>query len=451
MTIGKIVQYGTNMTTDAANKHRREMIEKTLATYKERGERKTLSIEYRGVDTALEVIRIHPKYLLLNHDNSRLSAQLMDHPKRATVEDDPTSSEAQEVLASLLRKTERFNKLKEELKELSQQNPGLVSRDGLLINGNTRVVALRDLGVEGVDVAVLPADAMAKDFLDLEMSLQMRRLTHQDYTFTNELLLIDKYRNAGHTEKEFAKKMGWIRGWKKKVDEASQLLQLVKEIRKLGDPPLGFEVFDSKSQHLKDLNEEYHNMAQVDVEAANNMKWGRVAAMFLGVNKDQTRVIDPEFFEEDVLKRVSKNSRVVQVLDTFKKVKVDDDLDELLGNSSKTEEALDLRSFAKKIISDLMDPNGNISKDLTAELQEIHNAIRLGAEATITKGKREKLLLEPADVLQETRISLEGVLTSFAEVSQLKDFDSKKFEYELSKVSNCISELSAEFNKLKNK
>lgn len=439
------------MTTDATNKLRREMIEKTLATYKERGEKKTLSIEYRGVDTALEVIRIHPKYLLLNHDNSRLSAQLMDHPKRSIVEKDPTSSEAQEVLASLLRKTERFNKLKDELKELSQQNPGLISRDGLLINGNTRVVALRDLGVDGVDVAVLPADAMARDFLDLEMSLQMRRLTHQDYTFTNELLLIDKYRNAGHSEKELAKKMGWIRGWKKKVDEASQLLQLVKEIRKLADPPLGFEIFDSKSQHLKDLNEEYNNMAQADVADANKMKWGRVAAMFLGVNKDQTRVIDPDFFEEDVLKRVAKNSKVIEILDSFKVIKVEDDLDDLLGTSDKAEESLDLRAFAKKIVNELSDSNGNVTKDLTSELQEIHNAIRLGAEATITKGKRDKLLLEPADVLQETRISLESVLTSFSEVSQLKDFDYKKFEYELSKVTACISELSEEFNKLKKK
>lgn len=439
------------MTTDATNKLRYEMIEKTLATYKERGEKKSLSIEYRGVDTILEVIRIHPKYLLLNHDNSRLGAQLMDHPNRDVVENDPTSSQAQEVLASLLRKTERFNKLKEELKELSQQNPGLISRDGLLINGNTRVVALRDLGIEGIDVAVLPADAMSKDFLDLEMSLQMRRLTHQDYTFTNELLLIDKYRSAGHTERELAKKMGWIRGWQKKVNEASQLLQLVKEIRKLSVPPLGYEIFDSKSQHLRDLNEEYNNLAQADVEEANKMKWGRVAAMFLGVNKDQTRVIDSDFFEEDVLKRVAKNSKVVQVLESFKKIKIDDDLDELLGDSDKAEETIDLRSFAKKIITELADPNGNVTKDLTTELQEIHNAIRLGAEATITKGKRDKLLLEPADVLQEVRISLEGVLTSFVEVSQLRDFDSKKFEFELSKVTACISELSVEFNRLKQK
>ena len=439
------------MTTDSANKNRREMIEKTLATYKERGDRKTLSIEYRGVDTSLEVIRINPKFLLLNHDNSRLSAQLLDHPKRSLVEKDPTSSEAQEVLASLLRKTEQFNKLKDQLEELSQQHAGLISRDGLLINGNTRVVALRDLGIDGVDVAVLPTDAMSRDFLDLEMSLQMRRLTHQDYTFTNELLLIDKYRRAGHTEKELAKKMGWINRWKKKVDEASQLLQLVKEIQKLTEPPLGFEIFDSKSQHLRDLNEEYNNTAQVDLVEANNMKWGRVAAMFLGVNKDQTRAIDPNFFEEEVLKRVAKDSKVSEVLDKFKVVKVEDNLDDLLGDSETSEESLDLRAFAKKIVTDLTDSAGNVSKDLTSELQEIHSAIRLSAEAIITQNKREKLLLEPAGVLRETRISLESVLTSFSEVSKLKDFDSATFKYELSRVSTCVTELNEEFKKLKKK
>jgi hypothetical protein len=145
--------------TEISNQYRREQIAKLLASYKESGERKSLPIEYRGETKVLEIIRIDPKVLLLNPNNSRLAAQLHDHHQKKVVQDHPTSEEAQEVLASLLRNTERFVKLKEELKEFKQQNPGLISRDGLLINGNTRVVALRDIGAEGVDVAVLPEDA----------------------------------------------------------------------------------------------------------------------------------------------------------------------------------------------------------------------------------------------------------------------------------------------------
>ena len=444
----KSKKIGTIMTNET-NKQRREMIFKSLQTYKDSGQKKTLSIEYRGVDTALEVIRIHPKYLLLNHDNSRLSAQLMDHPLLAQVEKNPTSSDAQEVLASLLRKTERFNKLKDELSDLKQQNPGLISRDGLLINGNTRVVALRDLGEDGVDVAVLPEDAMARDFLDLEMSLQMRKLTHQDYTFTNELLLIEKYKNAGHTEKELVKKMGWGRNGKKKVREASQLLGLVNEIRGNSTVPLAYEVFDSKSQHLKDLNEEFNNTSQHDLAEANQMKWSRVASMFLGINKDQTRVIKPGFFEEDVIKRLEPNSKASTLLNSLKKVNVESDEHDLLLGAPEESEKIDAKELAKKIITSVVDENGFLTKELPQEYQDIHKAIRLGTEATITQGKREKLLLEPADVLNETRISLESILDAFADVSKLKEFDAKKFEFELLKVTKCISELTEDFYKLK--
>ncbi len=432
--------------TNVTDQHRRDAITNSLAVYKERGERKTLSIDYRGVDTALEVITIPPELLLLNHDNSRLSAQLFDHPQRAVVEQQPSSDEAQTILGNLLKKTERYGKLKDELKE-KQENPGLITREGLLINGNTRVVALRELGAAGVEVAVLPLDALPSDFLDLEMSLQMRRLTHQDYTFTNELLLMEKYKKFGHSDKELGTKMGWFRNWKKKVDKASQLLQLVKEIRVLTTPPLAFDVFDSKSQHLKDLNEQFQAMAAVDIREANRMKWGRVVAMFLGINKDQTRVIDDNFFEEDVLKRLGGDLEVAKLLDGYKKIPSDDNLSTIFPDDGDASEQIDLRDLAKKVISDLSDGEGYVSKDLTDELQQVHTAIRLATEESITKGKREKLLLEPSDVLQETRISIESVVDSFSEVCRLKGFNAGRFEYQLHKVQKSLDDLSKEFKK----
>jgi hypothetical protein len=83
----------------------------------------------------------------------------------------------------------------------------------------------------GIDVAVLPDDADDAAILDLEMSLQMVQLVHQDYTFTNELLLLDKCKKLNYTDKQIAEKMKWSRGWQKKLDERFQLLKLINEIR----------------------------------------------------------------------------------------------------------------------------------------------------------------------------------------------------------------------------
>lgn len=438
--------------TNLTNQHRRDAIAKSLAVYKESNQRKTESIEYRGKDTPLEVITIKPEFLLLNHDNSRLSAQLFDHPKRSIVEQQPTSDEAQKILAELLRSTDQYSRLRDELKAMGQLHPGLISRDGLLINGNTRVAALREIGVEGVEVAVLPEDAVSSDFLDLEMSLQMRRLTHQDYTFTNELLLMDKYRKFGHTDKQLAKKMGWIRRSEKKLAEATQLLNLVKEIRNQSNPPIAFSVFDRMSQHLKDLNTEYQIMALTDFREAERMKWGRVAAMFLSINKDQTRAIDDEFYEEDVIKRLDGDPSVIKFFEDYKKVEpVEDGLSSILGSDQTDSEKIDIQLFAKKVMSELVDESGHIAKDLTPELQKVREAIRVASDALIIKGKRKEAAQAPSEILSETRISLEEVVMQFSEVSKLPGFDPKRFEFHLKKVHKSLEDLTKEYEKFQAK
>jgi hypothetical protein len=331
---------------------------------------------------------------------------------------------------------------------MGQQHPGLISRDGLLINGNTRVAALREIGAEGVEVAVLPEDAVSSDFLDLEMSLQMRRLTHQDYTFTNELLLMDKYRKFGHSDKQLAKKMGWIRRSEKKLAEATQLLDLVKGIRSQSNPPIAFSVFDRMSQHLKDLNTEYQIMALTDFREAERMKWGRVAAMFLSINKDQTRAIDDEFFEEDVLKRLDGDPSIVKFFEDYKKIEPPKDgLDGLLGDGQTDSEKIDIQQFAKKVISELVDESGHIAKDLTPELQKVREAIRVATDALIIKGKRKEAAQAPSEILSETRISLEEVVMQFSEVSKLPGFDPQRFEFHLKKVQKSLEDLTKEYEK----
>lgn len=436
------------------NQYRKEQILKSLSVYhdeQDKGLKKTLTVEYRGSSHILPVIRIDPNVLLLNHNNNRLSAQLLDHPEREIVYKNSTSEGAQTVLADLLSKTDEFKNLKDELDQIGQQNPGLITRSGLLVNGNTRVVALRQLGKTGVDVAVLPDDADDAAILDLEMFLQMVHLTHQDYTFTNELLLLEKCKKLGNTPKQIADKMKWSRGWQKKIDEKFQLLKLINEIRALSPTPLAYQVFDTKSQHLKDLNDEYESLKTHDLAAANRMKWSRVTAMFLGVNKDQTRAIDEDFVDEDVVRRVDGESPSANLLDGFKKVQIDDGLNDILGGAQPVGEKIDTKALAKSVISSRVDDSGFISNDLNPEFEDLRKKMVLSAEDIITKHKRKTLLATPAEELQEIRESLENVVNVFNEVSDQKGFDAKRFEYELNKANKSLNDLLKKFAKFKEK
>jgi hypothetical protein len=56
----------------------------------------------------------------------------------------------------VLRETEGFERLKVNLAEEDQREAGVVTRAGLLVNGNTRAAALRDIDKQYIRVAVLP-------------------------------------------------------------------------------------------------------------------------------------------------------------------------------------------------------------------------------------------------------------------------------------------------------
>jgi hypothetical protein len=432
------------------DKYRREQIEKLLKDYEDRNEKKSLTIEYRGKERTFPIITIDPNVLLLNHNNNRLAAQLFDHPDKQAVYGNPTSENAQLIISDLLRKTERFKNLQDQLGEFGQQNPGLITRNGLLVNGNTRTVAIRLLNKPGIDVAVLPDDADDTVILDLEMSLQMVELVHQDYTFTNELLLLEKCRKQSYTDKQIASKMKWSKGWQKKLDKRFQLLRLINEIRDYMQPiNLAYAIFDEKSQHLEDLNASYESLKNSDLEAANNMKWTRISAMFLGVNKDQTRAIDEDFLDEDLAKRIDQDSPSKELLDRLKKVHIGDDLDDILGKPDDSSEKVDAKELAKEIIKARVDTDGFITGELSPLLVDLRKKMVLSAEAIITEQKRSNLLATPADQLREIREDLERVVSIFNEVCLQKGFNTGDFEYELKKASKSIEDLQKMFSKFK--
>jgi len=425
---------------------RKDSILLALKDYTDRGEIRTETIEYRGVSRSIEVIRLNSSIPLLNHDNSRIVAQLKVHPQREIVLNDPISSESQGIVASILKLTDKFNDLKTELIDLGQKQPGIITRQGVLINGNTRLVAVREAGIDGFDVAVLPEDATSEDCFDIEMSLQVRKLTHQDYTLTNRLLLIERYLDRGHSNDELIKRMGWKRNAKKELNLHLGLLALIEEVRSINEPPLDYAFFDDKEQMLKDLYKSYENLNSELQDEAQEMKWLRILGMILGVNKDQVRAIDEDFLNYALLKRIEGND-AGDFLSKFKTVRGQDSLDELLGDLETEQSKWNVRAAVGEILKFSLTDLGNLDESKLEDFHELKKQMRTSADFIIDEEKQRQLRSQPSERLSEARMRIEEIADRLPELFRDPSFERGKFEFEAKKALKAIQLLSEEMHR----
>jgi hypothetical protein len=93
-----------------------------------------------------------------------------------------------------------------------QRQPLLITAGGVVVNGNRRLAALRELYDNGskfshfshIDVLVLPADATAEEIVDIEANLQAVPETKLDYDWIGEAQLINRLVNLGRTPAQVA-------------------------------------------------------------------------------------------------------------------------------------------------------------------------------------------------------------------------------------------------------
>ena len=96
------------------------------------------------------------------------------------------------------RTAEEFAALKDSLFREGQTDPGVMTHEGVLVNANTRAVAMRefeDPAKRYIRVAVLPPTAQPSEMALLELRLQMQKELKVDYSLTNELLFIEELSN----------------------------------------------------------------------------------------------------------------------------------------------------------------------------------------------------------------------------------------------------------------
>lgn len=128
------------------------------------------------------------------------------------------SEEAQQAQHQLLYrlalkgKADSVVPVSEVLEAEGQREPLLITAGGVVVNGNRRLAALRELYEQGskfshfshIDVLVLPADATVEEIVDIEANLQAVPETKLDYDWIGEAQLINRLVNLGRTPKVVA-------------------------------------------------------------------------------------------------------------------------------------------------------------------------------------------------------------------------------------------------------
>lgn len=271
------------------------------------------------------VILLSLDAIVLNPNSHRIKAQLSSDPRKTGIDADPFSDASQKVIAELLRDTERFEDLKANLGEVGQTEPGVVTRRGVLVNANTRAVALRDLGKEYIRVAVLPEAADPGDLAKLELALQMRRDFKQDYTFTNQLLFVEDLRkHYGYDDTKVAKAMNLtassdpaeVKKGAKQAAAFMRMLAIIRDLQTRSGGKIPYDFFDDKRQALIDLDIAYEDQKSKDPDGARRMKEARLAGILTGSFYRDLRLIDDEAVGDHLLPAMQTNPDIGDELST---------------------------------------------------------------------------------------------------------------------------------------
>lgn len=289
----------------------RGMVDERLAEVRSQaGTAETVSIDWRGTRRNLDVIDMPVDVLYYNPETHRIKAQRTADPERdALLEEQPWSDEAQHYLHELLKgdpadplqEDPRFGDLKRDLAANAQAEPGIITRSGILVNGNTRRAALRELGEPTIRVGVLPADAGWGDVGQVELALQLRRELKREYSFLNFLLAVDEFVSNGRPTADIARD---FRVHGKTINRAKWILGFINDaIERSVSEVNGQETrlrlidFERNQGQLEELARTYLALEPKDPTAAAKLREGRLLGVIFDFSKTDIRSIEGDFVE----------------------------------------------------------------------------------------------------------------------------------------------------------
>ena len=421
---------------------------------------RTLRIPWRDKTEVFQVIDLPLDLVLLNHRSHRTKAHIESSDDRQVIADEPFSPQAQQAIADVIRTLDGFDELRDNLAEVGQQDDGVITRTGLLVNANRRAVALRDAERDFIQVAVLPADASNSEIDQLELRLQMKRDFREKYTFTNELLFVhDLYVEHNYSTTRIARDLNWatsekpaeLKRGQAKVERSTRMLHYIREIQQRSDHRIKLTFFDDKQQSLLELDEQLESVGDTDDISRSEIYDMRMIGMLLEMGYKPLRQMDA-YFMNDYLYDLLSEDEYLGIAADFLADQVPETLENLPGLEIIHSEAPDVRRSAGPLLEFVLDsfregkssiPGTDFSIDKNALPARLVPVISDAAEAARIDGRDQDNILAPANYLRTARQKIRQSQDAYDRVKDLEGIDVGKLTYELRKLRSQADEFLA--------
>lgn len=433
------------------------LIEQRLAARAEKtGEQRTLTVEFRGVPEILPVITLPVESLVLNPDTHRIRAQKSLHMDREkALENEPFGEEAQSYLQYLLSRDpanpehedSAFKELKASLGQYGQEEPGIVTQSGVLINGNTRCVALRELGKHQIVVAVLPSDAAEADTEAIELVLQLRKEHKRDYSFVNHLLAIDGRIARGDDPTEIQRDFRMrASSYERSVWILSQIREAIERSKvtlengtEVGMRLIDFEVHQGK---LEELHRAWSKLAKRGKrDEAERLVEQRLLATAMDKSKTDARLIDENFLKNyapTVLPTNEYQPAEVNVPGIPGGLKVAGPSSETQRVSAVTDLALKSRAIKQSTAQASAE---EVSRS-ASKISQLEAALEDGLTAAGKNARLKKTQDAPIQSLEDATEDIRAAISAIADSKAVSAFDAEELDNALRSFKKELTRLA---------
>ena len=250
------------MKTDYENVHKiDEYIEQNPNCKQKYAER--VKIQDKKVE--LDVFRLPLTFLFYNVKNGRFAKEY--HRLQTKLErslDPKTPEDIKQIEKMLLgQNIGKTRLLQNSLRDNGQEEPGIITIDGNVINGNRRMSVLTVLNGEPngskfgyMNVGRLPDNMEDKDLYKIQLNKQMAKDQKLDYGKINELLFIREGVESGLSKLEIAEQIGYK---EEEIEEKLERLVLIDEYLQYNQTPNQYHILNDQNEHFEEMLKQIFN------------------------------------------------------------------------------------------------------------------------------------------------------------------------------------------------